>query len=171
MKSRFVFAGPIMLVMGLLLVLVMGSSHDVVTQDLSIEKADGLYVYKLNLKSGEDFSAQFTCHQSTGELRITMMTESAFNLWKNNPSLPSTMFVADAYGHQGKIGGPIQIDGAYYLIFSPIPATATWPFGVNVRLEFSSGGGAAGFVLGSVLLIGGAIVLIFGVRKKKLKKR
>lgn len=165
MKKNLVFAGPIMLIVGLLLAVTTGGTHDVRVQDVSIEKKDGYCAFQNNLRVGDEFSAEFTCHQPKGELRMVLTTESWYNKWKSGQEIPTTDLAADAYGYQGRITKKIQTDGVYYLVLVPTAGSASWPFDVSVKLEFSGGGGV-GWFAGLVLLLGGAMVIL-GFAKKR----
>ncbi len=166
MKKNLVYKGAVILIVGLILTVLTEGTYEVKVQDLSIEKKDGYYAFLNNLKSGEEFTAEFVCHQPKGGLRMVLITASWYDKWRGGQDIPNTELLGDAYGHQGKIAWKVQTDGAYYLVLSPTADTAGWPFDVSVKLESRSERGV-GWLIGMALLLCGIAVMILGFGKKK----
>lgn len=169
MRKDLVYKGALVLIVGLILTALTQGSYEAKVQDLSIEKKDGYYAFRSNLKSGEEFSAEFFCHQPEGKLRVVLITASWFDKWRGGQDIPNAELLGDAYGHQGKIAWRVQADGAYDLVLVPTTDTASWPFGVSVRLESKSERGA-GWLIGMALMLCGIALTILGLGKKKLAR-
>jgi len=165
LKKNLVYKGAVILIVGLILTVLTEGTYEVNVQDLSIEKKDGHCVFLNNLKSGEEFSAEFVCHQPQGELRMVLITASWYDKWRGGQDVPNTELLGDAYGHQGKIAWKAQTDGAYDLVLVPTDSTASWPFGVSVKVESKNERGV-GWLIGMILLLYGIAVMILGFMKK-----
>jgi hypothetical protein len=169
LKKSTVAVGGVLIVVGLLLMVLMQGSYEIKTESISIEKKNGYYAYLNKMKTGEAFSAEWTCAQPKGELRAVLITESWYNKWMSGQDIPKSELLADAHGHQGKANYNVQADGNYYLLLLPEPSTASWPFGVTVKLESRSGGGA-GWLLGLAVMVGGVVAIIVGFVMKDVSK-
>jgi len=165
LRKDLVYKGAVTLIVGLILAAITQGIHEVRVQDLSIEKKDGHNVYISNLRSGEEFTAEFVCHRPEGKLRMVLITASWYEKWRGGQDVPSAELLGDAYGHQGKIAWRVRADDAYGLVLVPIDDTASWPFGVSVKLESRSERGA-GWLIGMILLLCGIAVMTFGFLKK-----
>jgi len=169
LRKDLVYKGAVVLIVGLILAALTQGTREVRVQDLSIEKKDDHSVYVNNLRSGEEFSAEFVCHKPEGRLRMVLITASWYEKWRGGKDVPSAELLGDAYGHQGKIAWKVQTDDAYGLVLVPTGDTASWPFGVSVKLEFRSERGA-GWLFGMVLLLSGIAIMILGfVRKTRVR--
>lgn len=165
MKKNLVYKGAVILIVGLVLTVLTKGTYEVGVQDLSIEKKDGHCVFLNNLKTGEEFSAQFVCHQPQGQLRMVLIEASWYDKWRGGQDVPNTELLGDAYGHQGKITWKVQTDGAYDLVLVPTDSTASWPFGVSVKVESRSERGV-GWLMGMVLVLCGIAMTVLGFVKK-----
>ena len=165
MRKDLVYKGVVILIIGVILAALTQGTHEVRVQDLSIEKKDGHSVYVSNLRSGEEFSAEFACHQPEGKLRMVLIAASWYDKWRSGQDVPSAELLGDAYGHQGKIAWRVQADDTYGLVLVPIGDTASWPFGVSVKLESRSERGVA-WLFGMILLLCGIAIMILGFVKK-----
>jgi len=169
LRKDLVYKGAVVLIVGLILAALTQGTHEVRVQDLSIERKDGHSVYIGNLMSGEEFSAEFVCHQPEGRLRMVLITASWYDKWRSGQDVPNTELLGDAYGHQGKIAWRVRADDAYGLVLVPDGGTASWPFGVSVKLESRSERGA-GWHMGMVLVFCGIAAMILGfVRKARVR--
>lgn len=165
MRKDLVYKGAVILIVGVILTVFTEGSYEAKVQDLSIEKKDGYYAFLNNLRSGEEFNAQFVCHQPQGELRMVLITASWYEKWRSGQDVPNTELLGDAYGHQGRIVLKVRTDDAYDLVLVPANSTASWPFGVSVKLESRSERGA-GWLVGIILVLCGTAVTILGFAKK-----
>lgn len=170
LRKNLVYVGAIVLVIGLALAALTGSTYEVKVQDLSIEKKDGYYALSNFLRAGEDFTAEFISHQATGRLRVVLISEEWYGRWREGEDVPLEQLLGDVSGAFGRIAWKVRSSGVYYLVLVPAADTSSWPFGVSVRLE-SKGGGEAERLMGTVLLLIGLAVLIFGLIKKAPPKR
>ena len=165
MRKDLVYKGAVVLIVGLILAALTQGTYEVRVQDLSIEKKDGHGAYISNLRSGEEFTAGFVCHQPEGRLRMVLITASWYEKWRGGQDVPNAELLGDAYGHQGKITWRVRADDAYGLVLVPIDDTASWPFGVSVKVESRSERGA-GWLIGMILLLCGIALMILGSLKK-----
>jgi len=170
LRRNLVYSGVIVLVIGLALAALTGSTNEVNVQDLSIEKKDGYYTLSNFLRAGEDFTAEFICHQATGRLRVVLISEDWYAKWREGQDVPIEQLLGDASGAFGRITWKVRNSGVYYLVLVPASDTASWPLGVSVRLE-SKGGGEIERLVGTALFLVGLAVLILGLAKKAPPKR
>jgi hypothetical protein len=165
LRKNFIVAGLLLLILGLTFATSASGRHEVKVQDLTIQKKDPYYVLTSNLLAGEDFSAEFVCQQSRGQLRMVLVTESWYNKWRSGQDVPGNELLGDTYGRTGKIALRVPNEGTFDLVLVPNNATADWPFDVNVRLEGKSERGA-GWFMGMTMLVGGIVVTVAGLMKK-----
>jgi hypothetical protein len=170
LRKNFIIIGLVLLIVGLTFAMSASGRHDVIAQDLTIQKKDAHYVLANNMLAGEDFSAEFVCQQPRGQLRMVLVTDSSYNKWRNGQDLASGELFGDTYGHTGKIALRIQNDGAFDLVLVPNNSTANWPFDVSVRLE-GKGERGAGWFMGMSMVICGILVTVTGIIKKSRARR
>ncbi len=171
MRTNYVVAGLLLLISGLALVALASGSHEVKIQDISIQKEDGFYAFANSLMAGQAFTAEYVCQQPKGELRMVLLSESWYGKWREGENVPSSELLGDAYGRQGRIDVRIASDGVYELVLVPNASTASWPFGISVRLESTSGRGG-GWFLGVLLFLCGIVLMGLGlVRKTRARSR
>jgi len=169
LRKDLVYKGAAMLIVGLILTMLTEGTHELRFQDLSIEKKDGYYAFLNNLKGGEEFSAEFICHQPKGELRMVLITASWYDKWRGGQDVPNTELLGDVHGHQGRITWKAQADGDYDLVLLPTADTASWPFGVSMRLETKSERGV-GWYVGTAMELFGIAVMTLGFVKKRVRR-
>lgn len=171
MRTNYVVTGLLLLISGLALVALASGSHGVKIQDISVQKEDGFYAFTNSLMAGQDFTAEFICHQPQGELRMVLVTESWYYKWREGQNVPSSELLGDSYGRQGRIAVKVERDDVYELVLVPNTSTASWSFDVSVRLESTSGRGG-GWFLGVLLFLCGIVLMGIGfVRKARVRTR
>lgn len=165
MRKSLVAKGVVVLIAGLVLMALMAPTHEVNVQNLSIEKKDGYFEISNFLMAGQEFTAEFVCHQPTSRVRAVLIAESSYVNWRSGKDVPIEQLLGDTSGAFGKITWRVQADGLYYLVLVPVADTTNWPVGVSVKLE-SKGGSEAGRLAGAALFLIGLVVVIAGFVKK-----
>jgi len=72
---------------------------------------------------------------------MVLVTRSWCYRWREGQNVRNSELLGDVYGRQGRIAPSVERDGVDELALVPNAGTASWPFGVSVRLESTSGRG------------------------------
>ncbi|MEM2897546.1 MAG: hypothetical protein QXG01_08285 [Candidatus Bathyarchaeia archaeon] len=139
--------------------------------------------YKIELRVGSYFFAEFVCKDPEDKIRAFLINEDWFNMFREGKTVPAPQIMADASGNNGNLEWSCPIAGNYYLVFLPIagkwpvPYTgkimvryvlegSEWPLPLTYTIE---GRREGPWYLGVIVIITGILVIILGFKRRTLK--
>lgn len=153
------------------------------TFEQNIRHVEDFAYNEIDLQDGSSFMAEFRCNDTDDQVRMVLVTENWFNVFRDGGGIPEDQLILDQAGSSGTLGWDNAQGGKYFVILMPTAGYWPVPYSLKETVTYPLPGSELPLTLsynvyergpawypGLTTAVIGVGVLFFGLRKNRLHK-